>query len=138
MKTVYVSLIGDLLHAGHMRILKKASEMGEVTVGLLTAKAIDEMNDRAFLSYSQREEALNAISCVKTIIPQDNASYCTNIKQLKPDFVIHGNDWKKGSQKKTREDVIKCLNIWGGKLIEVKYTKGISTTFIINKLNKNN
>ena len=109
MKKVYVSMVCDLLHAGHTKILKKAADLGDVTVGLLTAEAIEELGERAFLKYQQRKEVLEALSFVKDVIPQETSSYKENLIKLKPDYVVHGDDWKTGVQKYTRSRVIKTL-----------------------------
>lgn len=126
MKQVYVSLIGDLLHAGHVRILKEAAKYGEVTVGLWTLKAGGEINDVPFLDYDTRKEVLENLAMVKAVIPQETASYKPNLEQLKPDFVVRGDDWKFNSQKKYRQEVIETLAQWGGELIEIPYSAEIS------------
>ncbi len=98
-KKVYVSLIADLLHSGHINILKEASKLGEVTVGLLTLEACGELNDIPYLDYDKRKDVLENLSMVKEIVPQDNASYKENLLKLKPDFVVHGDDWQTSYQK---------------------------------------
>ena len=110
MKKVYVSLIADLLHAGHIKILKEAAKYGEVTVGLLTSSAIFELNDNAYLKYVQRLVVIENLEMVSKIIPQDTASYRSNLLNLKPDFVVHGDDWTIGGQAKYRLEVIDLLN----------------------------
>jgi len=127
MKLVYVAMTADLLHVGHINLLRKASELGKVIVGLHTSNAIYENNDVVFLSYQQRYEVLSNISFVSEIIPQENASYERNIVKLKPDFVVHGDDWKIGKSSNLRKEVLKILEQWGGKLVEVPYTVEIST-----------
>ena len=77
-KKVYVSLIADLLHAGHINILKEAAKYGEVTVGLLTSTAIHELNDTAYLKYQQRLEVIKNLSMVSNVVPQEDASYKKN------------------------------------------------------------
>ena len=136
MKKVYVSLIVDLLHAGHINILKKASELGEVTVGLLTIKACGELNDIPYLDYEKRKEVLENLTLVKKIISQNTASYIDNLRKLKPDFVVHGNDWKTTSQKKYREEVIDELSKWNGELIEIPYSSEINDLRIKDELTK--
>jgi len=136
MKKVYVSLIADLLHAGHINILKKASELGEVTVGLLTLKACGELNDIPYLDYEKRKEVLENLTLVKNVIPQNTASYLENLTALKPDFVVHGDDWRTNSQKKYREEVINELSKWGGKLIEPPYSSSINDLKIKDELTK--
>tara|TARA_X000001036_G_scaffold439766_1_gene492177 strand:- start:857 stop:2158 length:1302 start_codon:yes stop_codon:yes gene_type:complete len=136
MKKVYVSLIADLLHAGHINILKKANELGEVTVGLLTLKACGELNDIPYLDYEKRKEVLQNISLIKNVIPQNRASYIDNLRILKPNFVVHGDDWKINFQKKIRQEVIDELSNWNGKLIEVPYSSEINDLKIKDELTK--
>lgn len=135
-KLIYAGMAADIIHYGHINLIRKAAKKGYLIVGVLSDKAIKSYKRKPIFTYKQRKFIIENIKGVKKVVKQNTLSYVSNLKKYKPSFVIHGNDWKKGSQKKTREDVINCLNIWGGKLIEVKYTKGISTTFIINKLNK--
>ncbi len=133
---VYVSLIADLLHSGHIRVLKEASKYGEVIVGLLTLKACGELNDIPYLDYEKRKEVLEALSMISQVIPQDSASYKTNLEKIKPDFVVHGDDWLHTSQRKYREEVIKILKKWGGKLIEIPYSKDISEVNIKEQMRR--
>jgi len=134
---VYVSLIADLLHAGHIRVLEKAAEYGEVTVGLLTSSAINELGDTAYLKYEQRKSVISNLSLVSAVIPQDTASYKQNLLKLKPDYIVHGDDWIDcPNQKKYREEVLDVLVNWGGMLIEVPYSSDISDTNIKNQLMK--
>jgi len=119
-KIVYVGLFADILHEGHINILKTSSKFGMVVVGLLT--------DKAIASYK--------IKFVKKVIPQKTLDYRKNLKKIKPAYVVHGDDWKTGIQKKTRSQVIRTLKKWGGKLIEPEYTKNISSSLIKNKIQK--
>ena len=105
MKKVYVSLIADLLHAGHINILKEAAKLGELTVGLLTLEACGELNDIPYLEYDNRKEVLENLSMVKQVIAQTSASYKSNLEALKPDIVVHGDDWVNSSQSKYRNEV---------------------------------
>lgn len=127
---VYVGLSADILHKGHINILKIASSYGEVTVGLLTDEAIASYKKFPHLNYEQREIVLRNIKFVKNVIPQTTLDYIPNLKKMKPNFVVHGDDWKKGVQKNIRKKVIKELAKWSGKLIEPKYTLGISSSEI--------
>jgi phosphoenolpyruvate phosphomutase len=133
-KRVYVSLIADLLHAGHVAVLKEASKYGEVTVGLLTGTAISELNDNAYLKYQQRLEVLENLRMVTRVIPQNSASYRDNLLKLRPDYVVHGDDWIKGPQSNIRSEVIELLKTWGGELIEVAYSSDISDQNIKDQL----
>ena len=129
-KKVYVGLAVDIIHEGHINILKKASSLGDVTVGLLTDEAIASYKNIPHLDFKRRKIIIQNIKYVKKVIPQNTLDYVPNLNLLKPDFVVHGNDWKQGVQKKTRERVIKTLKKWSGQLIEPKYTKNISSTII--------
>ena len=133
-KIVYVGLSADILHEGHINILKTANKLGDVIVGLLTDAAIASYKNIPTLNYKQREIVLKNISLVKRVIPQHTLDYRPNLKLITPNFVVHGDDWKTGVQKITRNQVISTLKIWGGKLIEPKYTKNISSTSIKSKL----
>ena len=133
-KIVYVALSADILHEGHINILKIAKKLGLVTVGLLTDQAIASYKKIPVLNFRQREIVLRHIKFVKKIIPQHTLDYRPNLKLVRPDFVVHGDDWKTGVQKKIRNQVITTLKSWGGKLIEPKYTKNISSTLIKTKL----
>jgi len=129
-KKVYVGLSADILHKGHINILKTANLYGDVYVGLLTDQAIASYKNIPYLDYEKRKVVLENIKYVKKVIPQKTLDYNENLKLIKPDYVVHGDDWKSGVQKETRKRVIKTLKVWSGKLIEPKYTKNISSTSI--------
>ena len=133
-KKVYVGLSVDIIHEGHINILKIASKYGKVIVGLLTDEAISSYKNVPYLNYERRKIIVQNIKYVNKVIPQNTLSYVSNLNLIKPDFVVHGDDWKKGVQKKTRQDVIKTLKKWSGKLIEPRYTKNISSTLIKNRI----
>ena len=133
---VYVGLSADILHEGHINILKVANKIGDVIVGLLTDQAIASYKKIPHLSYRQREIVLKNIKFVNKVIPQKTLDYTYNLNLIKPHFVVHGDDWKSGVQKETRKKVIKELKKWGGKLIEPPYTKNISSTLIKKKISE--
>lgn len=133
-KIVYIGLAADILHEGHINILKTGNKLGKVIVGLLTDTAIAQYKKVPFLDYNQRKIVLENIKYVDEIIPQKTLDYVENLKKFRPSFVVHGDDWKAGIQKKTRARVINTLKRWGGKLIEPKYTKNISSTLIKSKI----
>jgi len=118
----------DLIHPGHLNIIKEASKYGDVTVGVLTDKAIASYKRLPFLSFDQRKLIIENIKGVSRVIPQETLDYTPNLLLLKPDYVVHGDDWKEGVQKNVRQQVIDTLSQWDGKLIDVPYTKGISST----------
>ncbi|MBV6478538.1 MAG: 2-methylisocitrate lyase [Ignavibacteria bacterium] len=130
MKKVYVGMSADLIHPGHLNIISEARKLGTVVVGLLTDKAIASYKRLPYLNYEQRRVIIENIKGVESVIPQETLDYVPNLKKIKPDFVVHGDDWKTGVQSKTRQDVIDTLKEWGGKLIEIEYTKGISSSIL--------
>ena len=133
-KKVYVGMSADLLHPGHINVLKEAAKLGDVIVGLLTDKAIASYKRLPFLAYEQRKAVVENIKGVIKVIPQETLDYRANLRKIKPDFVVHGTDWRQGIQAKVREQVIDTLKEWGGRLVEPEYTKGISSTKLNNTL----
>lgn len=133
-KKVYVGLSADIMHEGHINILKIANSYGDVIVGLLTDEAIASYKNIPYLDFKRRKIIIQNIKYVKKVIPQKTLDYVENLNLIKPDIVVHGDDWKTGVQKKTRKRVIKTLKKWSGKLIEPKYTKNISSSLIKNKI----
>lgn len=126
MKKVYIAVSADILHHGHINLIKKASEYGDLTVGVLTDEAIATYKRLPVLNYENRCEIIKNIVGVKEIIPQETLDYTENLNQLKPDYVFHGDDWKEGSQSQIRQSVIETLKGWGGELIEIPYTEDVS------------
>ena len=129
-KKVYVGMSADILHKGHINILKTANKYGDVYVGLLTDRAITSYKSIPFLDYSKRKIVIENLKYVKKVIPQDTLDYTKNLNLIKPHYLIHGDDWRTGIQKNTRKKAIKALKKWSGKLVEPKYTKNISSTLI--------
>ncbi len=135
-KTVYVGLSADLIHPGHLNIINEARKHGRVVVGLLTDRAIASYKRLPFLSYEQRKIVVENIKGVDEVIPQETLDYVPNLRKVRPDIVVHGDDWRTGVQKETREQVIDTLREWGGQLIEPEYTAGISSTQLHGQLKK--
>ena len=133
-KKVYVGLSADILHEGHINILKIANSYGDVIVGLLTDEAIATYKSIPILDFSRRKIILQNIKFVKKVVPQETLDYVKNLNIIKPHYVVHGDDWKTGIQKKTRARVIKTLKKWSGKVIEPKFTKNISSSSIKSKI----
>jgi len=133
---VYVGMSADLIHPGHMNILKVASSYGDVTVGLLTDKAISTYKRLPIMNFEDRFQVISNIKFVNNVIEQRTLDYTENLKNLKPKYVVHGDDWTTGIQKNIRKKVIEVLKEWEGELIEVPYTEGISSTSIKNQLSK--
>lgn len=127
-KLVYVAMSADIIHPGHLNIIKEAAKLGDVTVGVLTDAAIASYKRLPYMNYEQRAAVVAALKGVTRVIPQEQLDYIPNLLKLKPDFVVHGTDWREGVQAKTRQGVIDTLAQWGGRLVEPEYTPGISST----------
>lgn len=131
-ENVYVAMSADLIHPGHINIIQQAGGYGPIIVGLLTDKAIASYKRVPYMTYEQRATVVNQLKGVARVVPQHTLDYTDNLRYYKPRYVVHGDDWQSGIQKKTRDLVVETLKEWGGKLIEIPYTEGISST----KLNK--
>lgn len=118
----------DIVHPGHINIINEGTKLGEVTVGLLTDEAIASYKRLPYLTYEQRKAIVDNIKGVQHVMPQNTLDYTANLRKIKPDYVVHGDDWRTGVQAVIRQKVIKTLKEWGGKLIEIPYTQGISST----------
>lgn len=127
-KKVYIAMSADIIHNGHMNIIKEGRKYGDVTIGLLTDKAIASYKRLPLLSYEERKIIFEDIKGVVEVIPQDSLDYSGNLEKIKPDYVIHGDDWRSGVQKNIRQKVIDVLAKWDGQLIEIPYTSGINCT----------
>jgi phosphoenolpyruvate phosphomutase / 2-hydroxyethylphosphonate cytidylyltransferase len=133
-KIVYLPMAGDLIHHGHVNVIQEGRKLGRVIVGLMTDKAVASYKRVPIMTFEQRKKVIENISGVDSVIAQDMLDYVPNIKKIKPDYFLHGSDWKTGVQKRARERVISTLEEWDGKLVEPEYTKGISSTDIIKSV----
>jgi len=130
-------MCADFLHAGHMNIIKKSREYGKLIVGLMTDTSIASYKRVPVVPYEKRKEVVENIVGVWKVVPQNTLDYTENLRKYKPDIVTNGDDWKTGVQRETRQQVIDVLKEWGGELIEIPYTKGVSSTLIIEDFRKN-
>lgn len=126
MKTVYLALSIDLISPGHLAVIKAARELGEVTVGLLTDKAIASYKRLPLLTYEQRKEIVENIKGISQVIPQETLDYAPNLIKLKPDFVVHRDEWETDAQKEARTKIVEVIKEWGGELVEPHYQDAIS------------
>ena len=122
MKKVYTCFCTDVIHEGHLNIINNAVKYGEVTVGILSDSAMICYNRFPTVTMEERMEMVKNIEGVSNVIVQDEVMYDKVIAELKPDYVIHGDNWKTGPEAAIRENVINNLKAYGGKLIEVGYT----------------
>ena len=127
---VFVPMACDLIHEGHINILENASRHGDVVVGLLTDKAIGTYKPLPILSYEKRKKIILSLKFVKSVYKTTEWDYQSALEKLKPEVVVHGDDWKSNNQKQVRANVINQIKKWKGKLVEIPYTKGISSSDI--------
>ncbi len=133
-KKVYVGMSADIIHPGHLNIIHEAQKLGDVIVGVLTDAAIASYKRLPYLNYEQRSLVVKNLKGVTEVIPQTTLDYRPNLEKIKPDYVVHGDDWKEGVQKETRQKVIDTMAKWGGKVIDIPYTQGISSSQLNQKL----
>jgi len=129
---VYIALSVDLVHQGHLNIIGEGCKLGKVIIGLLTDEAIASYKRLPLIAFEERKLIVENLKGVDQVIPQTTLDYVPNLKKIKPDYVVHGDDWKTGIQREVRQRVIGILAEWGGKLVEPKYTEGISSTDLIS------
>lgn len=121
-------MTADIMHPGLIHIINEGTKYGDVIIGLLTDKAIAEHKRLPYLTYEQRKEVVENIKGVSEVIPQEDWSYVNNLKKIKPDFIIHGDDWLTGSLRDVRKQVFETMREIGGKVIEIPYTQGINSS----------
>ena len=133
-KKVYLGMIADIMHPGLINIINEGAKYGDVIIGLYTDKAIATHKRLPYLSYEQRETVVRSIHGVADVVPQDDWSYVPNLVKYKPDYIIHGDDWLEGPDKYIRDEVFKVMESLGGKVIEIPYTKGITSSGLAEEL----
>lgn len=122
MKSVYICFSTDILHNGHLSILKKAAALGEVTVGLLDDEVIASYKHYPLIPLEERIQMFEGLKGVKNVVVQHDLDYTDILRRLRPDIVVHGDDWLVGYQANIRQKVIETLKEWGGELVEYPYT----------------
>ena len=133
-KKVYLGMIADIMHPGLINIINEGAKYGDVIIGLFTDKAIATHKRLPYLTYEQRETVVRSINGVSDVVPQDDWSYVPNLVKYKPDYIIHGDDWLEGPDKYIRDEVFKVMESLGGKVIEIPYTKGITSSGLAEEL----
>ena len=122
MKKVYTCFCTDVIHSGHMNILRKAKEYGKVIVGVLSDAAMIRFNRFPTVSFEERKRMIEDIPEVDEVIVQDSVMYDEVIRKIHPDYVIHGENWLEGPMKAIRDNVKELLKNYGGEIIDVPYT----------------
>lgn len=121
-KKVYTCFCTDVIHEGHMNILKNAAAYGDVYVGVLSDEAMVGFNRFPTISLEQRMEIVNETGLVKEVVVQRDVMYDQILAELRPDYVVHGDNWSEGPEKAIRDNVIANLERLGGELVEIPYT----------------
>ncbi|MBQ7634193.1 MAG: phosphoenolpyruvate mutase [Bacteroidaceae bacterium] len=135
-KTVYLGMIADIMHPGLIHIINEGAKHGELVVGLFTDKAIARHKRLPYLTYEQRKNVVENIRGVSRVVPQKEWSYAPNLRRLKPDYMIHGDDWQQGPDRELREEALSVMQEWGGEVIEIPYTKGIDSSSLDKEIKK--
>ena len=134
MPSVYIGMTVDILHHGHINIIEKARAYGDVTIGLLTDSAVAEHKRMPYLTYENRKKIIENISGVRRVVPQEEWDYAPNLRRYRPDFMVHGDDWLEGPLAPYREKALEALAEYGGQLIEVPYTQGVSSQALVSQM----
>jgi len=130
-RSVFLTMCADGFHHGHINILEKAKKYGNITVGLMTDSAIASYKKKKpIIKFKNRKKILSYVNFIKKIIPVKSLNFVTIAKKYKFDYWVHGDDWKRGVQAKERLKLIKEMKKWKGKVIDVPYTKGISSSVL--------
>lgn len=122
-KRVFMCMSTDVVHGGHIEIINQAAELGELTVGVLTDEVVSAYKRYPLLSCEERMKIVAGLKGVAHVIKQTDISYREPLKTLRPDYVVHGDDWRIGFQKPVREECIRLLEEYGGKLVEFPYSR---------------
>ncbi|MCL2247740.1 MAG: phosphoenolpyruvate mutase [Oscillospiraceae bacterium] len=133
-KTAYVAMATDLYHSGHLNIINEAAKHGSVIVGVLTDEAVATYKRPPLLDTAERVRIASGFKHVERVVVQEHMDYTDTLHEIRPDYVVHGDDWRTGHMQIIRERVISVLAEWGGELIEIPYTKGISTDGLSRQL----
>lgn len=122
-RSVYLCFSTDIIHSGHINIIKKAGHLGKVIVGVLSDEAVASYKRFPLLPFTERKVMLSNITGVAKVVEQSTLSYRENLEKYKPDIVVHGDDWREGIQKPIRDEVIEVLASYGGRLVEFPYSR---------------
>lgn len=134
MPIVYVGMTIDVLHHGHINVIEHARQYGDVMVGLLTDAAIADHKRLPYLNFEQRKKIIENIRGVVQVVPQGEWDYAPNLRRYRPDFMVHGDDWLAGPSAPYRANALAALGEYGGKLVEIPYTQGVSTQALVSQL----
>lgn len=121
-RSVYMCFSTDMIHSGHIAIIKKAAKLGKLTVGVLSDEAVASYKRFPLMPFEERKSLVENINGVAKVVEQKTLSYADNLRTLRPTYVVHGDDWKQGFQKPIRDEVNEVLAEYGGQLVEYPYS----------------
>lgn len=121
-RTVYMCFSTDMLHGGHLAIIKRARKLGRLIIGVLSDEAVASYKRFPLLTFSERKAMFEGIGGIYKVVEQNTLSYRENIEKYKPTYVVHGDDWQTGFQKPIRDEVAAMLSAYGGQLVEYPYS----------------
>jgi len=122
-RMIYMCFSTDIIHSGHIAIIRRAQRLGKVTIGALSDEAVTSYKRVPLVPFEERKTLYSNLSGVNRVVDQQQLSYAEILRDLKPDIVVHGDDWKDGFQKPIRDEVVQVLSEYGGKLVEYPYSK---------------
>lgn len=131
---VYVPMVADIVHPGHINIIQRAAELGEVMVGLFSDEAVASYKRVPYMTYEQRKVVIENIKGVAYVVQQETRDYAPNLEKYKPAYMVHGTDWREGPLADVRQKAIDLMASWGGMIVEPEYTEGISSTDVHEKM----
>lgn len=134
MKTVYMCFSTDIIHSGHINIIRKAARLGRIIAGVLCDRCVAMYEKYPLLPEQERVKILENITGIDRVVVQNDIYYDEVIRELRPDYVVHGDNWRTGYQKPVRERVIETLKEWGGELVEFPYTSNETLAIISQSL----
>jgi len=121
-RTVYLCFSTEYIHSGHIAIINKARRLGRLIVGVLSDEAVSSFKRYPLIPFDERRALFQNLAGVERVVTQETLSYADNLRALKPDYVVHGDDWCEGFQKPIRQEVLDVLAEYGGKLVEYPYS----------------
>ncbi len=134
MKTIYACFTTDVIHEGHLNVIRTAKQYGKVMIGVMSDEALVKFDRFPTLNCEQRQQLFKDLPEVDEVVVQNSVSYKDNLLKYRPDYVIHGDNWKDNAQQVIRNEVIELLGQWGGQLIEVPYTRNEKVKRIDTKM----
>ena len=132
-RTVYMCFSADMLHSGHIAIIRKAARLGRLIIGVLSDEAVISYKRYPLLPYAERKALFENIRGVSRVVEQKTLSYKENLEKYHPDYVVHGDDWVSGFQKPVRQEVLDTLKAYGGTLVEFRYSRDEKYTALENR-----